>query len=196
MRVVVTALVAGLVVGCNGGGGDEARIEDHLSHRVVECWDAVDVVEEPGPNYTVLGSGDGFVALPAGTMQLGRWGSEGSVYEDYRFSKFGLPVRRFRQVSLKVISAPDDAVLTFGDGRDEPVGALTAGPCDTEGPECEIEPTENLSVGPCGTGRGEWVVWAGGIWVNEPGCVELVVSSDGGEIPVRLAVAASCDATA
>ena len=167
-----------------------------MSHRAVECWEAVDVVEEPGPTYTVLGSGGGFVALPAGAMQLGRWGPEGSGYEDYRFSKFGLPVRRFREVSLEVVNAPDEAVLTFGDGREAPAAALTVGPCDSEGPECEIEPTENLSVGPCGTGRGEWVVWAGGIWVNEPGCVGLVASSDGEEIPVQLAVGAFCDATA
>ena len=168
-----------------------------MSHRVVECWDAVGVVEEPGPQYAALGSGGGFVALPAGAMQLGRSGPAGSGYEDYRFSKFGLHVRRFRQVSLEVVSAPDDAVLTYGGGSDfAPVGALTVGPCDTDGPECEIEPTESLSVGPCGTGRGEWVVWAGGIWVNEPGCVELVASSDGEEVPVRLAVGASCDRTA
>ena len=165
-----------------------------MSHRAVECWEAVDVVEEPGPTYTVLGSGDGFVALPAGATQLGRWGPEGSGYEDHRFSKFGLPVRRFREVSLEVVSAPDEAVLTFGGGSEfAPVGAVTVGPCDSEGPECEIEPTDNLSVGPCGTGRGEWVVWAGGIWVNEPGCVELVASSGGEEVPVQLAVGASCN---
>ena len=127
-------------------------------------------------------------------MQLGRRGTEGSGYEEYRFSKFGLIVRRFRQVLLEIAGAPDDAVLDYGDGSVfAPGDALTVGPCDTDGDECVIEPTEYLSVGPCGTDRGEWVVWAGGVWVNEPGCVELVASSGGESIPVQLAVGAPCE---
>ena len=134
MRVVVAVLVAGLLVSCSGREGKEDTIEDQLSHRDVECRDAIGVVEEPGPFYRVHGSGDGFIALPAEDMQLGRWGPEGSGYEDYRFSKFGLHVRRFRQVSLEVVRAPNDAVLSYGGGSDlAPVDALTVGPCDTEG---------------------------------------------------------------
>ena len=197
MRVVVAALVVGLVVSCSVGEGKKGTIEDQLSHRDVECWEAIGVVEEPGPFYRVHGSGDGFIALPAEEIQLGRWGPTGSGYEDYRFSKFGLHVRRFRQVSLEIVRAPDDAVLSYGGGSDlAPLDALTAGPCDTDGDECVIEPTEHLSVGPCGSDRGEWVVWAGGIWVNEPGCVELVAMSDDEEISVWLAVGASCDGVA
>ncbi|MDE0231251.1 MAG: hypothetical protein OXI56_06310 [bacterium] len=152
------------------------------------------MVDDPGPFYRIHGSGDGFVALPSKDLQLGRWGPEGSGYEDYRFSKFGLHVRRFSQVSLEVVSAPVEAVLTYGGGSDfAPVDALTFGPCDTEGEECVIEPTESLSVGPCGSDRGEWVVWAGGVWVNEPGCVELVAASNDEEITAWLGVGAPCD---
>lgn len=195
MRVVVAVLVAGLVASCSGSDGKET-IEGQLSHRDVKCREAIDVVEAPGPFYRVHGAGDGFIALPKEQMQLGRRGEAGSGYEDYRFSKFGLPVRRFRQVSLEIVRAPDKAMLSYGGGDSAPVGALTAGPCDTEGDECVIEPTEHVSVGPCGSDRGEWVVWAGGIWVNEPGCVELVVKSDDEEIAVWLAVGASCDGVA
>ena len=74
------------------------------------------MVEEPGHSYRVHGSGDGFIALPAEQMQLGRRGSVGSGYENYRFSKFGLHVRRFRQVSLEIVRAPDRAVLSYGGG--------------------------------------------------------------------------------
>ena len=196
-RVVVVALVVGVALSCSGGAVENAEIEDQLSHRYVECREASGVFEEPGAGYTAHGSDGGFIALPASVMQLGRWAPEGSGYEDYRFAKFGLIVRRFRHASLEVVSAPDDAVLKFGWSESfAPGRAVTVGPCDTDGPECVIEPTEHLSVGPCGSGRGEWVVWAGGIWVNEPGCVEMIASSDGEEIPVWLAVGASCDATA
>lgn len=43
---------------------------------------------------------------------------------------------------------------------------------------------------------GEWLVWAGGIWVNEPSCVEVLVSSEDEEIRVQLAVGVSCDGEA
>ena len=195
-RIVVAALIVGIVMSCTRSAIDDQEIEDQLSHQVVECREAIDVVTEPGDYYTAHGSGDGFIALPASQMQLGRWGPEGSSYEDYRFAKFGLLVRRFRQVSLEIARAPGDAFFQSGGRAFASGDALRLGPCDTDGPACVIEPTESLSVGPCGTGRGEWVVWAGGIWVNEPGCVEVIASSDDEEIPVPLAVGASCDGTA
>ena len=170
MRVFVIALVAGLVASCGGG----ETIEGQLSHRVVECRDAIDVVDDPGPSYRVYGSGGGFIALPAvETLQLGRRGPTDSGYEDYRFSKFGLPVLRSRQVTLEIVRAPGEALLSYGGSEVAPVDALTFGPCGSDG--------------------GEWVVWAGGIWVNEPGCVELVAKSDNEEISAWLAVGASCD---
>ena len=193
MRIVLVVLFAGLAASCSGDEGGKEALGDPTSHRTVECREAVDVVEDPGPSYTVHGAGRGFVALPSRQMQLGRWGPEGSEYAGHRFSKFGLPVRRFRQVTLEVVGAAGEAVLDYGGGSVfAPVDALTVGPCDTEGDECVIEPTENPSVGPCGSDRGEWVVWAGGIWVNEPGCVELAARSDDEEISVWLAVGAPC----
>ena len=170
MRVFVIALVAGLVASCGGG----ETTEDRLSHRVVECRDAIDEVDDPGPSYRVHGSGGGFIALPAAeTLQLGRRGPRDSGYEDYRFSKFGLPVRRSKQVTLEIVRAPGEALLRYGGSELAPVDALTFGPCRSDG--------------------GEWVVWAGGIWVNEPGCVEIVARSDTEEISAWLAVGASCD---
>lgn len=193
IRFVVVALLAGLAVGCGGGEGRNEAIGDQTSHRTVACREAIGVVRDPGHSYRVHGSGRGFVALPAMQMQLGRRGQQGSGYEEYRFAKFGMHVRRFRQVTLRIVAAPDRAVLDYGGGSDfAPVDSLTVGPCDTEGEECVIEPAENLSVGPCGSDRGEWAVWAGGIWVNEPGCVELVATSGDEEISVWLAVGASC----
>ena len=195
-QLAVVALVAGLLTSCGGGDGDNEMIEALSSYRDVECTEVVGVVGEPGPFYRVHGAADGFVALPAGEMQLGRRGPDGSGYEDYRFSKFGLNVRSFRQVSLEIVGAPGEAMLDYGGSDSAPVAALTAGPCDIDGDGCVIEPGEHVRVGPCGSDGGEWVVWAGGIWVAEPGCVELVARSDDEEIPVWLAVGASCDGVA
>lgn len=174
MRRFLVALTACLIAGCSAGEGVGETTGDRLSHRNVECGEVIDVVDDPGPSYRVHGSGEGFIALPAGeTLQLGRSGPQDSGYEDYRFSKFGLPVRRLRQVTLEIVGAPDEALLRYGGGDSALVGALT--------------------FGPCGSNGGGWVVWAGGIWVNEPGCVELVAKSGGEEISVWLAVGASCD---
>lgn len=173
MRVLVVALVTGLVGSCGGG----ETIEDQLSQRDVECREAIDEVDDPGPSYGLHGSSGGFIALPAvETLQLGRWGPTDSGYEEYRFSKFGLPVRRSRQVTLEVVSPPGEALLSYGGSELAPVDALTFGPCGSDG--------------------GEWVVWAGGIWVKEPGCVELVAKSDNEDISAWLAVGASCDGSA
>jgi len=166
-------LIAGLVSGCTGGNPVNSATDVGLRHLVVECRDIIDTVAEFVPDYTAHGSDGGFVALPTRTLQLGRSGSADWGHEDYRFAKFGLLVRRSRQALLEIVSAPDDAFFNYGSGAFGPADTLTAGPCDSD--------------------RGDWVVWAGGIWVNEPGCVEVVVSSDDEEIPVRLAVGAPCD---
>ena len=177
MRVFLVALVAGLVASCGAGERAGETIEDRLPDRSVECWAAIDVVEDPGPSYRVHGSGEGFIALPAvEALQLGRWGPKDSGYEDHRFAKFGLPVRRFRQATIGIARAPGEALLSFGGSEPASVEALTFGPCGSDG--------------------GEWVVWAGGIWVTEPGCVELVARSGNEEISVSLPVGASCDGLA
>ncbi len=93
---------------------------------------------------------------------------------------------------MEIASAPGDAFLDYGDYVFGSADALTAGPCNTHGPACEVHSAEYVGGWPCGADRGEWMVWAGGIWVNEPSCVELLVSSEDEEIPVWLAVGAPC----
>ena len=193
VRVVGAALIVGTALGCTGGAADHQAGDDQPRPRVVDCREAIGVVPEPGPGDTAHGADGGFIALPSGAMQQGRSGPEGSGFEDYRFSKFGLLVRRQRQASLEIVKAPGGAFLDYGQGEFGSVHALTAGPCDPLGPGCNVDLADRLVGGlSCGDDSGEWVVWAGGIWVNEPGCVEVVVSSSDEEIPARLAVAASC----
>lgn len=192
VRLACAVLAAGLVSGCTGSTADDLATDAQLRHRLVECLHIIDVVPEPGPGYAAHGSGGGFIALPTRVLQLGRSGSEGSGQEDYRFAKFGLLVRRAQQASLAIAAAPSDAFLDYGDDVPGRVDALTAGPCDSHGPACDVNSAEYVGGWPCGADRGEWMVWAGGIWVNEPGCVEVVVSSQDEEIPVQLAVGAPC----
>ena len=193
MRVAGVALIVGVVLGCTGNAADSQTVEDRPRHRVVECRYVIDIVAEPGPNYTAYGAGGGFIALPSWQLQLGRSGPEGSGYEDYRFAKFGLLVRRSQQASLEIVKAPGYAFLEHGQGEFGTADALTAGPCDSHGPACEVGSAEYVGGWPCGADRGEWIVWAGGIWVDEPGCVDVLASSGDEEFPARLAVGTSCN---
>ena len=143
----------------------------------VPCSQAIDAVDGIGSSYVARGPAGGFVALPSegllpsGLLQLGRMGSAGSELEGFRFSKFGLLVRRDRSVSVEVIGSPGKAVLEYVH------------------PDA---PARMVRVGPCRSER-EWVVFAGGVWVTEPGCVEVLAVSGNESVLVRLPVGAPCD---
>ena len=194
-RVVGVALIFGIVLGCTGNAADNQAAEDRPRHRVVECLHVFDIVSDEllGEFYSAHGMDGGFIALPSGPLQLGRSGPEGSGFEDYRFAKFGLLVRRAQQASLEIVKAPGDAFLEHGQVGFASADALTAGPCDSHGPACEAGSAEYVGGWPCGADRGEWIVWAGGIWVDEPGCVDVLASSGEEEIPIQLAVGTSCN---
>ena len=169
VRWAVVGCVMALVVvvassGCSGGDGSGTV--------AVPCSIAIDAVDDAGLSYRTHGLDGGFVALPAGQLQLGRMGEAGSEFEGFRFAKFGLLVRRDRTVSLEVVNSPDEAVLEYVHP-------------DT--------PARSMSVGPCRSELGEWVVFAGGVWVTEPGCVELVATSGDEDVRVRLPVGHPCD---
>ena len=143
------------------------------------CSHAIDAVDGIGPSYVARGSAGGFVALPSedslpsGLLQLGRMGSAGSEFEGFRFSKFGLLVRRDRSVTVEVIGSPGKAVLEYVH-PDVPARVVRVGPCSSER---------------------EWVVFAGGVWVTEPGCVEVLAASGNESVAVRLPVGAPCEAS-
>ena len=194
VRIVGVAVIVGVAFACTGNAADSQAVEDRPRHRVVECLEVIDIVPDEllGQGYSAHGADGGFIALPSGPLQLGRFGPEGSGYEDYRFAKFGLLVRRSRQATLEIAKAPSGAFFEYGHGEFGSGDRVTAGPCDSHGPACEVGSAEYVGGWPCGADRGEWIVWAGGIWVDEPGCVELLASADDEEIPVQLAVGTSC----
>lgn len=163
--------------GCLGGGEQPAAVQAPSTVEV-PCSQAIDAVDGIGPSYVARGSAGGFVALPSagllpsGSLQLGRTGSAGSELEGFRFSKFGLLVRRARSVSVEVTGSPGEAVLDYVH-PDTPAGVMRVGPCISER---------------------EWVVFAGGVWVIEPGCVEVLATSGNESVAVQLPVGAPCEA--
>ena len=158
-------LVLVWLTGCSGDEDEPATVE-------VPCLIAIDEVNDIGPSYFAHGSDGGFIALPSRALQLGRMGTAGSEFEGFQFAKFGLLVRRDRLVSLEVVNSRGEAVLEYVHP-------------DT--------PARVVRVGPCRAEHGEWVVFAGGVWVTEPACVELVAASGEERLRVRLAVASACD---
>ena len=174
---LVLVVAAALVAGCSGGKPAPGAVTEAATVEV-PCSQAIDAVDDIGPSYLAHGSGGGFVALPSdgwspsGVLQLGRLGSEGSDLEDFRFSKFGLLVRRDRSVSVEVIGSPGKAVLEYVH-PDAPARVVRVGPCSSER---------------------EWVVFAGGVWVTEPRCVEVLAASGNESVLVRLPVGAPCEA--
>ena len=158
------------LIGCAGDEDGSATVE-------VPCSIAIDEVDDIGPSYFAHGSDGGFIALPSEgwlpsrALQLGRMGAAGSEFEGFRFAKFGLVVRRDRVVSLEVVNPPGGAVLEFVHP-------------DT--------PARVVRVGPCRAEQGEWVAFAGGVWVTEPACIELLAASGDERLRVRLAVASAC----
>ena len=51
---------------------------------------------------------------------------------------------------------------------------------------------QRVSVGPCAGDPDSWLAFAGGVWVAEPSCVELVFRSSNGSTPVMLSIAEPC----
>ena len=172
LRALAMVAVVVALAGCSGGGEQPAAVQEPATVDV-PCSQAIDAVDSVGPSYVPHGSAGGFVALPSGVLQLGRTGSAGSELEGFRFSKLGLLVRRDRPVSVEVIGSSGKAVLEYVH-PDAPARVVRVGPCSSER---------------------EWVVFAGGVWVTEPGCVEVLAASRGESVPVRLPVGAPCEAS-
>jgi hypothetical protein len=55
------------------------------------------------------------------------------------------------------------------------------------------QPVDVLEVQGCGPHNSDWLVFAGGIWISSPACVELTVEADGRKSDARLAVGAPCE---
>ncbi|MEM7271644.1 MAG: hypothetical protein AAF547_01065 [Actinomycetota bacterium] len=161
--VLVVAIVLA-VAACTA----EAGPEDGESSQPFDCAGAIDHLAEPPADWNVAAD---VIALPADDVLtrgrfddgLGRW-----------FTKFGLIVRAERAFVLRVAAADRaNAVMGWGAGSDPPVPSLTFDGCPSE------------------TGE-PWIVWAGGVWTEEPACTTLEVVADGVSIEARLPVGIAC----
>ncbi len=136
----------------------------------VDCSSYIHEVDEL-PESTVLVL-DG-VAFPETPVETGRAGDQGSPYQGYRFAKFGLPVRVGRELVLEVPST--GAVLMEWGRMQRP-----------------SQPATLLRIGPCPGAGAEWIVFAGGLWVRDPMCVPITVTSGERRGQVRVGVDTPC----
>lgn len=110
------------------------------------------------------------VAIPPGSHDLGRAGEAGSIYEGLQIAKFGLAIRDGADVEVAVQSEDGKRVL------------VKWGPS---------EPGSALKFEGCGASE-DWLIFAGGPWVSEPGCYEFVVRTGDRRDSLDLGIGTIC----
>ncbi len=138
--------------------------------NTIDCSSYIEEIDQlPESAIPVLGR----VAFPTAPVETGRAGDEGSPYAGYRFAKFGLLVRVDQKLVLQV---PHTGAVLMEWGR-------------MEQPR---RPATRLWIGPCPGAGTEWLAFAGGLWVQEPMCVPITVTSDGKQGQAWVGVDTGC----
>ncbi len=166
-RLVAVVLVAVLVAGACGGSGPEIGVLG----AELDCANSIDTVAELPDDYVELA---GVVGLPELELhQLGRRGPDGDPDSSRRFAKMGLLIRPDTTFELHVgAGSQGNALIGWGNvGHPGPVGSLSVDGCP---------------------GDVAWLVYAGGVWILEPGCVNLMVVTASGQAELDLPIWASC----
>lgn len=160
-------VLSALVIAACGGSGQEIGVLG----AELDCANSIDTVAELPAGYVELA---GVVGLrDVESHQLGRRGPDGDPDSSRRFAKMGLVVRPDTTFELHVgPGSQGNALISWGNvGDPGPVGSLSVAGCpDVAG----------------------WPVFAGGIWVLEPACVNLVVVTASDRAELDLPVGASC----
>lgn len=155
---VALALTLVVITGC--AGGDDSRPPGRVGvayEVVLRCEDVIDRIAEPPAEYRDVA---GVMALPTGDaaphpIQVND--TRGPDPASRYFAKTGLLVWPQREFAVVVPEAYHDRV------------AIGWGNPGTE--------THRLLVPPCPAEQDEWLVFAGGISVANPECIELEVVS-------------------
>ena len=157
-----------LVVDRDGGG----RV---LLEATLDCSSFIDVVSDAPDGFRVVQE----VAAINSTIVhgQGRQGTDLDPESPLRFSKIALLVRPNEEFQ---VSVGDD----FGESTRLGWSSTTSS-----------SPVQRVLVGPCEGDPDSWLVFAGGVWVLEPGCVDLVFRSSIGSTPVELSIAKPCPDT-
>ena len=141
----LTTLIAVVCITASFAGCGSSAAET-LPPRTIDCSTRIDVVDDPPVEFSnvVLDA----VAFPADGWPFGvRNGDPGTTTEGFVFTKFGLVVRTDMAITINVVEpAASDFAMDW-----PPQSAVPAG--------------HGLSVGPCAADEGNWVVFAGGIWL-------------------------------
>ena len=124
----------------------------------VSCGDSINAAPQPPDGYRVV---VGDVAVPTRTVLQAA--ESGEVDPAARlFAKWGLVVRSGAVVDLRVAPGWEDRARIGWGPSVVPVVSMRVGAC------------------PPAAGRTQWLAFAGGTWVAQPGCVPVVVRSGGG----------------
>ena len=159
-------LLAAAALGCGSGA------DGQTSRNQIQCGGSIDRVDSAdGLGVTVLD----VVVFPVGPVQTGgRVGPTGTPHAGLEFAKFGLLVR-------------EGAVLTLAtDSSGHPRALMEWAPVEPN------RPSEVLTVGPCTEAGEGWLVFPGGVWVSEPGCVVIEVSSASQTAEARIGIDQPC----
>ncbi len=153
--------------------GCSSSATEALQRRTIDCSTRIDAIEDPPVEFSnvVLDA----VAFPANGWPFGaRKGDPGTTTDGFVFTKFGLVVRPDIAVTIDVVEpAASDFVMDWPPQKDAPAG-------------------HGLSVGPCADDDGNWVVFAGGVWLREPTCVTFDVQTSGKSERVDLGLGLDC----
>ena len=146
--------------------------EDRLLEATLDCSSYIDVVSYVPEGFRVVQE----VSAINSTIvhQQGRQGTADDPESPLRFSKIALLVRPNQQFQVSV-----------GEGSPEltRVGWSSA---------TSNSPVERISVGPCPGDSDRWLVFAGGVWITKPSCVELVFQISNASTSVLLSIAKQC----
>lgn len=167
--MVVAAGVVVVAKVVDRGGGDQGLLEATL-----DCSSHIDIVADLPSGFRVVLRG---VAINSMIVhQQGRRGTDLSPESPLRFSKIPLLVRPNHEFQI-----------TLGDDFLESVRLDWSGTNSL---------AQRVAIGPCAGDSDDWLVFAGGVWVAEPRCVEIVFSSSNRRNPVELSIAEPCPSAA
>ena len=146
--------------------------EDRLSEATLDCSSYIDVISELPDGFRVV---QGVSAINSTIVhQQGRQGTDDDPESPLRFSKIPLLVRPNQRFQISV-----------GEGSPESTGVGWSSATSNS-------PVQRISVGPCPGDADRWLVFAGGVWVTKPSCVELVFQSSNASTSVLLSIAKQC----
>jgi hypothetical protein len=159
------------IAGCSGN--DESRPSGRVGVAyavVLRCDDVIDRVDVPPTEYGIIAE---VMALPTGdtaTSPLQVTDMRGPDPASRFFAKTGLLIWPHREFALVVPDEYHDRV------------AIGWGPANTH----------RLIVPPCPSDQDEWLVFAGGITVRNPECIELEADDGSGTHRFTVGVGAPC----